>query len=72
MMCFNGMKVYVNNNLIVRRQNKTHRWKWLNRIYCILFGYYYIPDPEVYMFKNRIIGHSETINQLKYKYKNGG
>ena len=62
---FVGMELYINDSLTITQRKKTHKWKWLDRIYRKIYGYEVIPSPDVYIYGNKIIGHSKTLNKLK-------
>lgn len=61
---FNGIQLIENKLLVKREQKKTHKWHWFNWIYRRLYGYINVPDKEVYIMGDKIIGHPETLRAL--------
>lgn len=66
---FNGIKLIADDCLVKKIQKKTHKWKWLNWIYKIIYGYMNVPDGDLYFMSDRIIGHPEVLKKLIDKIK---
>jgi hypothetical protein len=67
-----GLKI-VENNLLTkgisnepnkRNKNKRIQKKWIKK-----YGYKIIPDPKIYYFEDKIIGHPLIIRKLLKKLK---
>lgn len=72
MFYFNGMKVIINDMLTKgTRQKKTHKAKRINKKWRKKYGYVSIPDKQIYLFDNTIIGHSATIKRLTQNIPKG-
>lgn len=71
-MFYNGIPLVESKSLINgfsktpkrRNKNKRIQKKWIKK-----YGYVPIPDPKIYFFDGKFIGHPLTISKINRKFK---
>jgi hypothetical protein len=60
-----GMRVIESTAMVIKTQRRTHKRKRINKKWLKKYGYSSKADPDVYVLGGQILGHPETIRQLK-------